>query len=232
MSLQSEFKTQLAIDGDEQRSWSTNPLGSVLGGQLKRALDVFGALVALVLLAPLFLMVAAIMKLSDPGPVFFAHSRIGHGGRSFLCLKFRTMVTDSPEVLARHLAASSAATDEWEATRKLRNDPRVTPLGEILRKTSLDELPQLLNILRGEMSFVGPRPVVLAEIERYGASRDCYLCARPGLTGLWQVSGRNDVSYQARVGFDQQYAETWSLWNDFKIVLRTIPAVMKSEGVY
>lgn len=232
MSLQFDFKTQLVVDGEEPLYLPSEPGGAVLGGPLKHALDVVGAVFALLLLSPLFLMVAAIMKLSDPGPVFFAHRRIGQGGRSFLCLKFRTMIVDGPEVLARHLAANSAAAAEWEATRKLRQDPRVTPLGEILRKTSLDELPQLVNILRGEMSFVGPRPVVLAEIERYGANSEFYLCARPGLTGLWQVSGRNDVSYQARVGFDRQYAETWSLWNDVKIVARTIPAVMKSEGVY
>lgn len=203
-----------------------------LGGAAKRAFDVVGATLALLFLAPLLVMLFALVKSFDRGPAIYAHRRVGQGGRAFMCLKFRTMRGDSDEALRRLIERDSEAAREWAETRKLKRDPRVTPIGEVLRKTSLDELPQLLNILRGEMSFVGPRPVVLAEMDHYGQNRVFYLCARPGLTGLWQVSGRNDVSYQRRVEFDRQYAETWSFWNDARIVVRTIPAILKAEGVY
>jgi exopolysaccharide production protein ExoY len=202
------------------------------GGILKRGFDVLGACVGLILLSPLFVMLALLVKLSSPGSVFYEHPRIGRNGREFRCLKFRTMVENGEEVLNRHFVENPQSHMEWLATRKLQNDPRVTPAGAILRKLSLDELPQLVNILRGDMSIVGPRPVVKDELEMYGGAADYYLRSRPGLTGLWQVSGRNDVSYGTRVAFDRQYVEQWSLLTDLKIILKTVPAVISSRGSY
>ncbi|MBD9375307.1 sugar transferase [Rhizobium sp. ARZ01] len=203
-----------------------------LGGFAKRSFDILAAAVALVFLSPIFLLIATLVKASDGGTVFYGHRRIGHNGRSFRCLKFRTMRVDGDRVLQKHLKSNPEAYEEWRATRKLKDDPRVTVVGTVLRKLSLDELPQLYNILRGEMSIVGPRPVVEDELELYEAAAAYYLRTRPGLTGLWQVSGRNDVSYAARIAFDTQYVRTWSLANDVIIVARTIPAVCLSRGSY
>eukprot|EP00913_Durusdinium_trenchii_P010545 g9889.t1 len=172
----------------------------------------------------------ALVKYSDKGPVFYGHSRIGHKGRSFKCLKFRTMAVDGERILRNYLRDNPEAAEEWRATRKLRDDPRVTAVGRVLRKLSLDELPQLINILRGEMSVVGPRPVVDDELKVYDSFAVYYLQTRPGLTGLWQISGRNDVSYETRIAFDTQYVQTWSLVQDLAIILRTIPAVCLARG--
>ena len=200
-----------------------------LGGLPKRVLDVVGASIALVLLAPIMLMVAVLVRLLMGGPAIFAHKRVGFDGRTFACYKFRTMLVDGEAVLRRHLAADTDAAEEWRATRKLRNDPRVGCLGNILRKSSLDELPQLINVLRGDMSLVGPRPVVPDEIERYGRhARKCFR-ARPGLTGVWQVTGRNGVSYPARIARDLYYARHWSLLLDLALLIKTIPAVMNFD---
>ena len=203
-----------------------------VGGMTKRGMDVAGALIGLVMMGPLFLMLAALVKLSDGGPVLYGHSRIGRGGRPFKCLKFRTMRVDGDRLLEAYLANNPEARAEWAATRKLKCDPRVTRVGAVLRKLSLDELPQILNILRGDMSIVGPRPVVLEELDAYGAAARHYLRARPGLTGLWQVSGRNDVSYDARVRFDTHYVENWSVVEDLRIIVLTVPAVCLSRGSY
>jgi exopolysaccharide production protein ExoY len=203
-----------------------------IGGLLKRSFDIVGSLAGLVLLSPLFLMVALLVKLSDNGPIFYGHKRIGRGGRIFSCLKFRTMVPDGERVLNAYLAANPEANAEWIATRKLKNDPRVTRVGQVLRKLSLDELPQILNILQGDMSLVGPRPVVRDELEIYGSAAVYYLKSRPGLTGLWQVSGRNDVSYDTRVAFDRHYVENWSMFQDIRIIFKTVPAVWMSRGSY
>lgn len=203
-----------------------------LGGTLKRCFDVLAAAAGLVLLAPLFLMIAALVRFHDGGPCFYGHRRIGTGGREFRCLKFRTMVQNGDEVLSRHLSANPGAAEEWSQTRKLRFDPRVTSVGRVLRALSIDELPQLLNVIMGDMSLVGPRPVVQEELERYGAYATCYLRTRPGITGLWQVSGRNDVSYEDRVSFDAFYFSNWSLYFDLKIIFMTVPAVMLSRGSY
>jgi exopolysaccharide production protein ExoY len=202
------------------------------GGFLKRSFDFTSALLALVFISPLFLMLVLLVKFSDKGPAFYGHPRVGHNGKTFRCLKFRTMVTDGDRVLQAYLQSDPKALEEWRATRKLQNDPRVTVVGSILRKLSLDELPQLLNILRGEMSVVGPRPVVEEELERYEHAAVYYLRTRPGLTGLWQVSGRNDVSYASRVAFDTHYVQNWSLSRDMLIIARTIPAVCLSRGSY
>ncbi|ACL55881.1 sugar transferase [Methylobacterium nodulans] len=200
--------------------------------RLKRAVDVVAATLALVLLSVLLAMTALAILILEGRPILIRHQRIGRNGARFACLKFRTMVVNADEVLTRHLAEDPAALCEWHARRKLTRDPRVTPLGRVLRETSLDELPQLINILRGEMSLVGPRPIVAEEIPRYGAAFADYKSVRPGLTGLWQCSGRNDVSYEQRVKLDRAYVRTWSLMQDIRIILRTIPAVISSRGVY
>jgi len=198
----------------------------------KRALDIIGAGVGLVLLAPFFLIVALMVR-ADGGPAFFAHQRVGRGGKLFGCLKFRSMVVDSQARLEALLANDPAARAEWEATRKLKNDPRITRIGRFLRSTSLDELPQLINVLRGEMSLVGPRPVQEAEIDRYyGASAAHYMAVRPGITGLWQVSGRSETSYESRVALDVAYVSRPSLLADLSILLRTPVAVLSRRGAH
>ena len=198
----------------------------------KRALDIFGANVGLVLLAPFFLIVALMVR-ADGGPAFFAHQRVGRGGKLFGCLKFRSMVVDSQTRLEALLANDPAARAECEATRKLKNDPRITRIGRFLRSTSLDELPQLINVLRGEMSLVGPRPVQEAEIDRYyGASAAHYMAVRPGITGLWQVSGRSETTYESRVALDVSYVSRPSLMADIGILLRTPVAVLSRRGAH
>jgi len=202
------------------------------GGLVKRSFDVTSAALALLLFSPLFLMIAALVKFTDKGPVFYGHSRIGHNGRIFKCLKFRTMAVNGDEILRNFLRDNPQAAEEWKATRKLKFDPRVTVVGTVLRKLSLDELPQLFNIIRGEMSVVGPRPVVDEELNLYDSFAGFYLKTRPGLTGLWQISGRNDVSYESRIAFDTQYVQNWTLIGDVMIIVKTIPAVCMARGSY
>jgi exopolysaccharide production protein ExoY len=203
-----------------------------IGGLVKRSFDVTAALFALMIFSPIFLMIMALVKYSDNGPAFYGHTRIGHNGRQFKCLKFRTMAINGDELLRQHLRENPEAAEEWRRTRKLKDDPRVTTVGKVLRKLSLDELPQLLNIIRGEMSVVGPRPVVDDELKVYDSFAVYYLRTRPGLTGLWQISGRNDVSYETRIAFDTQYVQTWSLFQDIAIIAKTIPAVCFARGSY
>ena len=202
------------------------------GDAVKTVFDRTAALAGLILLLPMFLMVAALVWLSDPGPVLYGHVRIGKGGRSFRCLKFRSMVLDGDKVLSAHLAANPEAAQEWEAVRKLKSDPRVTPLGRVLRKTSLDELPQLINVLKGEMSLVGPRPIVADEARHYGAAIRDYMAVRPGLTGLWQIGGRSDTSYAERVRLDQTYVQRRNLGLDLWVLMRTVVVVLKGRGSY
>lgn len=203
-----------------------------LGGRAKRCFDIATAASALLFLLPLFCLVALAIKLADGGPAFYRHRRIGRNGEPFDCLKFRTMVADADEVLRRHLQRDCEAAREWERKRKLANDPRVTSLGITLRKTSLDELPQLLNILKGEMSVVGPRPIVAAEVPKYADCIAHYMRARPGLTGLWQVSGRNDIDYGRRVSLDRHYVENWSLASDLVLIVKTVGVVLSARGCY
>jgi exopolysaccharide production protein ExoY len=203
-----------------------------VGGVSKRCFDVLFALLALTFSAPVGLVLALLVKLSDGGPVCYRHKRVGYSGESFSCLKFRTMAVDADRILKEHLEANPEAKREWLETRKLKNDPRITSLGRVLRMSSLDELPQLINILRGEMSIVGPRPVVTDEIGHYGADAAAYLRARPGLTGAWQVSGRSDVSYPYRVALDRNYVEQWSMLTDLVIIAKTVPAVFLARGSY
>jgi exopolysaccharide production protein ExoY len=203
-----------------------------LGGMTKRIFDVVLASCALILFLLLFGLVSATIALFDGAPVLYRHPRVGHGRRLFLCLKFRTMVIDGDEILKRHLQSSPSATQEWAETRKLKIDPRVTLMGGVLRKFSVDELPQLINVIRGEMSIVGPRPIVADEVRMYGIDARYYFMARPGLTGPWQVSGRSDESYENRVALDRAYVENWSFWKDILIIIRTVPAMLSAKGSY
>ncbi len=204
-----------------------------VGGIAKRLFDILFALVALCVGLIVVIVVAITMMILSPGPVFFRHERIGFGGRPFGCLKFRTMVMDSEEKLRDHLAASPDARREFEVLQKLRDDPRIIPgIGRFLRMTSLDESPQFLNVLCGDMSIVGPRPVTEAEIGRYGFASRCYLRAKPGITGLWQVSGRNDLSFAHRVRLDSVYVRRWSFFWDLAIILRTLKVLSTREGAF
>ncbi len=199
---------------------------------IKRALDVLLVLAASPFLFILFLVVAATVRCSSPGPVLFSHRRIRKHGAFFSMWKFRTMCVDSAQVLEDYLAADPAARVEWRQTHKLRNDPRVTRVGLFLRRFSLDELPQFWNVFQGTMSLVGPRPIVAAEVEKYGEYFADYCRVKPGLTGLWQVSGRNEVTYEKRVQLDRQYVNTWSLSGDAKILARTLSSVVNQDGAY
>lgn len=198
---------------------------------VKRAFDLIVALVLLVLLSPLFLFVMVAIRLSGPN-VFFGHSRLGKNGRTFKCYKFRTMVPNAQAALEKVLEEDPEARAEWSRDFKLRNDPRVTPIGRFLRKTSLDELPQLWNVIRGEMSLVGPRPIIQEELDRYESKKEFFLEAKPGMTGLWQISGRNDATYEERVQLDSWYARNWQLWYDIVILLKTIQVVFGKKGAY
>jgi len=211
------------------RTWCA----SVLSWTLKRIFDYISIVVILIIFWWIMMLIAAIIKITSPGPVVFGHSRVGRGGREFKCYKFRSMVSNSTEVLNNLLETDPLAREEWARDFKLRNDPRITRIGQFIRKTSLDELPQLWNVLVGEMSIVGPRPVVVQELERhYGAAQSDYLSVRPGLTGLWQVSGRNDMDYQERVKLDQHYVRTWNVWADFIIVMKTVGVMLRPRGAY
>jgi exopolysaccharide production protein ExoY len=202
------------------------------GRAAKRVVDIVLALSGIFLLAPLFVICFLATAFTSPGPALFRHRRVGFDGKHFDCLKFRTMVTDAPDRLRRFLESSPEAAAEWATNRKLRHDPRVTAIGSILRKSSLDELPQLFNVLRGEMSIVGPRPVTDEELDRYSSSVGAYLACRPGITGLWQVSGRSTTTYSKRVACDTFYARNWSMYLDAKIVIVTLPSVLLSDCAY
>jgi lipopolysaccharide/colanic/teichoic acid biosynthesis glycosyltransferase len=189
-----------------------------------------GAVVLLLLLSPVMAVIAIMIWRVDGAPVTFAHYRVGQGGRVFPCLKFRTMVRNSEQALQNLISTDPVARSEWERDCKLSNDPRITPIGKILRKTSLDELPQLFNVLRGDMNLVGPRPIMLSELPRYGQVRGHYLSVKPGMTGLWQVSGRNTTSYEERVQLDRHYVEQRSGWMDVGILFKTLGVVISGRG--
>jgi lipopolysaccharide/colanic/teichoic acid biosynthesis glycosyltransferase len=213
------------VDRDGQRATWLRP---VLG----RALDVSLAFIALVVFAPMMLIVAILVAAERRGPILFRHTRIGLQGKVFRVLKFRSMHVDGDAILAQYLAANPAAAHEWALDHKLRTDPRVTGLGAFLRRSSLDELPQLFNVLVGDMSIVGPRPIVQSEVARYGRFFKAYCSVRPGITGIWQVSGRNNVSYRRRVLMDALYARRKCVTLDIKLMLATIPAVLARKGSY
>ncbi len=199
---------------------------------LKRGLDLALVLLCLPALLLLIAGIAAAIRATSPGPIFFSHRRIRGHGRFFSMWKFRTMCVNSSEVLETYLAANPQARAEWRKTHKLKHDPRVTPVGEFLRRTSLDELPQLWNVVTGTMSLVGPRPIVAAEVEKYGEFFADYCLVKPGVTGLWQVSGRSQVSYPERVQLDRHYAHNWTLLADVKILCRTFSSVVNQDGAY
>jgi exopolysaccharide production protein ExoY len=202
-----------------------------VGAGFKRSVDFVLALTAIILLAPLLAICFVATAVSSPGPVLFRHRRVGFNGKPFECLKFRTMLPDAAERLQRLLEADPAAAAEWQTSQKLRHDPRVTAIGALLRQSSLDELPQLFNVLRGEMSIVGPRPVTEDELQRYSGAVRAYIACRPGITGLWQVSGRSTTTYAQRVEYDAFYAQNWSVTLDARIIFSTIPALL-SDGAY
>jgi Undecaprenyl-phosphate galactose phosphotransferase WbaP len=199
---------------------------------LKRLIDLILTTLIGLALAPIMLILAVAIKLDSPGPVLYPHRRIGRGGREFGAWKFRSMISNADEVLKQHLEQNPAFQEEWANSQKLKDDPRVTRLGRFLRRCSLDELPQLWNVLRGEMSLVGPRPIVRDEIARYGVDFETYTWVQGGLTGLWQVSGRSDTSYQQRVNYDCFYVHNWSVWLDLCILFRTIGTVLSRAGAF
>ena len=200
---------------------------------MKRVIDLSIALPALLFVSPMMIAMAIAIRAQDGGPALFRQSRVGRDGENFTCFKFRTMVMDADARLERLLASDPVAAAEWAKDQKLRNDPRILGvIGHFLRVTSLDELPQLLNIIRGDMSVVGPRPIVRSEIAKYDGYYRHYISVRPGVTGLWQVSGRNDVSYEKRVRLDAAYARCWCVGLDLWILWRTVPAVLFRRGAY
>lgn len=199
---------------------------------LKWLFDSLFALAGCLFLLPVFALISILIYRDSPGPVVFAHRRVGSNGEMFPCFKFRTMVANAEEALERHLAENPAAKEEWDREFKLKDDPRITKIGRFLRKTSLDELPQFFNVLRGEMSLVGPRPIVRGEIEKYGEFISDYYLVRPGITGMWQVGGRNDIDYPERVRMDSWYVRNWSFWLDVVMIFKTIRVVLERKGAY
>jgi exopolysaccharide production protein ExoY len=230
------MKNGSGVEADRIGAWAgASPFGKadqIHDSRLKRAIDLAVAIPLLIFLAPVLGLIYLLLKVADPGPAIFSQLRVGKGGRTFLVYKFRTMRTDAGARLSGLLRSDPIAAAEWAQFHKLRNDPRVTLLGRLLRKSSLDELPQVFNIIRGEMSVVGPRPVTSAEIHRYGSLYPYYTAVRPGVAGLWQVSGRNRLTYEERVALDVSYVKTWSIWSDLVILIRAIPVVLFGLGAY
>ena len=221
----------MPVKPDESES-SRRSFGAqyAVGGRTKRVFDVFVASLVLLLTLPLFIIVAVMLKVTDPGPVIYKHVRVGLLGRRFTCFKFR--VVDAENVLKALLDDNPGARAEWERSQKLINEPRVTRVGRILIESSLDELPQLVNVLRGEMSLVGPRPIVPSEMSHYGDRLASYVSARPGLTGAWQISGRSDCGYDKRVELDANYVSNWRFSTDLYILVRTVSAVIDRKRSY
>ncbi|QTQ11762.1 undecaprenyl-phosphate galactose phosphotransferase WbaP [Treponema parvum] len=198
----------------------------------KRAIDIFLLIVSSPLVIPLTLIIGLAVKFTSKGPVFYGHKRVGKDGKEIKCWKFRSMVVNADKMLDKILAESPEMRLEWEKDRKFTNDPRVTKLGKFLRRSSLDEIPQLWNILFGEMSFVGPRPVTESELDKYGKFSDFILSVKPGLSGMWQISGRSDTGYEERITLDTYYIQNWSVWLDIWIIIKTIWVVLKGKGAY
>lgn len=197
---------------------------------IKRAIDVTIALICVVLFFPLSVIVAIGVRHSSPGPIIYSQPRAGRGGRVFRFYKFRSMVEDSEEVLSSYLDSDPSAREEWAAYQKLDRDPRITPFGRFIRRSSLDELPQFWNVLKGDMSLVGPRPCMPQQLTLYGRHWASYCAVKPGLTGLWQVSGRNRLTYEQRVALDARYVRNWSIWLDLQILMKTVKVVLTGEG--
>lgn len=211
---------------------SKNNLSRWYNRWFKFCFDMVLTVCGILFISPVLLILALLVLLDNRGHVLFTHRRVGKNGREFPCYKFQTMVADADEVLAEYLSENAEARREWERSFKLADDPRVTRLGRFLRKTSLDELPQVFNVLKGEMSLVGPRPIVRAEVEKYGENIREYYMVRPGITGMWQTSGRSDTTYEERVRMDTWYVRNWSVWIDMKYLVKTFSAVMERKGAY
>lgn len=220
------------IDTSASVSTAFAPAPLANGAGLLRAMDIVLSLTLLVFFLPLMALIALAIYASDPGPIIFRQNRLGRGGRYFPCFKFRSMVVDAEARLQHILATDPEARRSWDVDHKLKVDPRITPIGNFLRRSSFDELPQLFNVLRGDMSLVGPRPICEAETPRYGRFIRDYCSVRPGITGLWQVSGRNDTSYERRVMLDVFYARKQSVDLYLKIAVMTVPAVLMARGSY
>jgi Undecaprenyl-phosphate galactose phosphotransferase WbaP len=199
---------------------------------MKRVLDVTLGLLIMLISAPIMMLIAIVIRIDSKGSIFYAHTRIGYGGRKFKCWKFRTMIQHTDEMLQAYLKRHPEPKRQWKVTQKLKDDPRITRVGKLLRKLSLDELPQLWNVLQGEMSLVGPRPIMDAETRRYKENRRLYCSVRPGITGMWQVHGRNDIGYESRVALDSYYVRNWSIWLDLYILAKTPLVVLTCKGAY
>lgn len=204
-----------------------------VGGSAKRVFDIAFSIIAILSTLPFFVILPIIIMIVSPGPVFYAHTRIGYGGKPFPCLKFRTMVPDADQMLKTYLSAHPEAQAEWDQHRKLKHDPRIIPLvGNLMRRLSLDELPQFFNVLRGEMSVVGPRPLTVDEVNDYGEAARRYKAARPGITGLWQVSGRSEISFRDRIELDCRYVATCNMASDVRLIAKTISVLLNGRGAY
>ena len=211
---------------------TSNKLRISLNVIIKHFMDISIVSIGGIIILPFLLIVALLVKLTSPGPVLYRHKRLGKNGKYFYAYKFRSMVIDSEEKLKKLLESDPAIKTEWEINQKIQNDPRITKFGGFLRRTSIDEFPQLINILKGEMSLVGPRPIVDAEIEKYGEDYERIFSIKPGLTGLWQVSGRSDTNYTERVTYDSYYLQSWSVWLDLWIIFKTFGVVIMGKGAY
>ena len=209
-----------------------NNLAKKVNRIIKRVFDIVVTVCGGILILPCIAVIALLIRLDSPGPVVFAHSRIGQGGKEFSCYKFRSMVSNAQEELNAYLKDNPEAREEWERDFKLKDDPRITKIGRFLRKTSLDELPQLWNVLVGDMSLVGPRPIVKDEIVKYGTYINDFYLVPPGITGVWQVSGRSDTTYDERVQMDSWYVHNWSVWIDIVYLVKTVLAVVRGKGAY
>ena len=211
---------------------STHRLAMKWNLAIKRALELFVVCIGGLILLPFLLIIAFLVKITSPGPVLYGHKRVGLGGKEFRAFKFRSMVMDADKQLQKLLASDPALREEWDKSQKLKNDPRVTKVGKLLRRTSFDEWPQLLNILKGEMSLVGPRPVTVEETKKYGENFLRIFSVKPGLTGLWQISGRSDTDYMERIAYDTYYLQSWSVWLDLWIIYRTPGQMIWGKGAY
>lgn len=221
------------LSNDQILAYSTsNNLANPLNVVTKRVFDTLVGGIIFIMLLPILLIIALVIKLDSPGPVGFSHRRVGKSGQSFPCYKFRTMIINAQEMLDNILESDPALKEEWEKDFKLKNDPRVTRVGRFLRKTSLDELPQIFNVIKGEMSLVGPRPIVWDEVPKFGEEAANYFMVLPGMTGLWGVSGRSDIEYDERVQMETWYVKNWSLWLDISLLFRTVGVVLGRKGSY
>ena len=224
--------TESLIDGHIVSFSFRNNLALWYNRFLKRTVDLICTLLGIIVISPILMGICLWIKKDSPGPIIFKHRRVGRNGKTFNCYKFRSMCVDADEKLKHLLATDPQAKAQWETEFKLKDDPRVTKSGAFLRKTSLDELPQLINVLKGEMSLVGPRPIIKDEIPKYGKYIEDFYMVRPGMTGMWQTSGRSDVTYDERVQMDTWYVRNWNVWFDFVLIWRTIGVVLKHKGAY